>query len=710
MQNPLHGLNEQQQQVVQATHGPLLVLAGAGSGKTKALTHRIAYLLTQGIAAPHQIAAVTFTNKAAKEMKERIGRLLPSSDLLPSAVSTFHSLGVKLLREQVIYTARAKAFTIMDSSDSEKIVRTTLKEQNISLRDVSPRTMRQRISTAKNAGQTPQHILTHAENPSDELLGRSFARYEELLAKSNAYDFDDLLLEPVRLLDQHPEVRAMYQARWRFLSVDEYQDTNPIQDRLLRLLLGSEQNICVVGDDYQAIYSWRGANVDHILRFEQHYPNCQVIYLTQNYRSTPQILEAANVVIAHNTEQKHKELWTTNKTGNSVQLNTLASDRQEAGWVREQIQDHVREGGQLRDCAILYRTNAQSRLFEEEFLTHRMPYTIVGGFRFYDRREIKDALAFLYAWINPSARLPLERIASALLQRIGPKTIDRWENAAQQQGIPLRTYILQEATTKPQLRALAKAFRQAEGKEYEHVSDLLRDLLITSGYIDSLKSDPEGEEREQNIEELYTVASAYTDLETFLEDVALLSDLDTMEESSDRVTCMTLHASKGLEFPVVFVVGLEEGLLPHINSFDSQASMEEERRLLYVGMTRARQKLMITHAAQRYRAGEMTPQLPSRFLDHLPEQVERISHSSALSGLAFDNDASDDLHSFLLQATPAVVTSGEPVMTHVSAGEFVNHPQFGRGVVIDTTGQYITCVFERHGVKQVESSTVAPPL
>ncbi|MEX1112321.1 MAG: UvrD-helicase domain-containing protein [Candidatus Andersenbacteria bacterium] len=710
MQSPLEGLNEQQQQVVRATHGPVLVLAGAGSGKTKALTHRIAYLLQEKIASPREIMAVTFTNKAAREMRERVASLLPSPDLVPTACSTFHSLGVKFLREQVAHIPRSKTFTVLDSSDSEKLVRTALKEQGLNLREVTPRSMRQRISSAKNAGQTPEQIVAHADSPADELLGTSFRRYEELLAKSDAYDFDDLLISPVKVLQEQSEVRAMYQARWRFLSVDEYQDTNPIQERLLKLLLGPEQNICVVGDDYQAIYSWRGASVDHILRFEKDYPGCEVVYLTQNYRSTPHILNAANTVISFNTQQKHKELWTTAKGGNSVQLVTLASDRQEAAWVREKIESYIQEGGQLRDCAILYRTNAQSRILEEEFLTHRIPYTIVGGFRFYDRREIKDALAFLYLWVNPSARLPFDRIADALLHRVGPKTIDRWEIAAQQQNISLREHITREATTKPALRPLARAFTRAQDKEYEHVSDLLRVLLTESGYIDSLDQDPDGEERKQNIEELYTVASAYTHLDTFLEDVALLSDLDTMEESSDRVTCMTLHASKGLEFPTVFLVGLEEGLLPHINSFDSEANMEEERRLMYVGMTRARRHLAITHATQRYRAGEMTPQLPSRFLDHLPEQVERISHVPSASAFSFDTESASDLHSFITQATKPVVSSTEPVLSTVSTGEFVTHPQFGRGVVIDTAGERITCVFESHGVKQVESSTVVPPL
>lgn len=705
--NPLEGLNKQQQQAVLTTHGPVLILAGAGSGKTKALTHRIAHLVTQNIAAPHEILAVTFTNKAAREMQERIAQLLPSPTLIPRSVSTFHSLGVRFLREQAEHAPRSKTFTVLDASDSERLVRTALKEQGINLRDVTPRSMRHRISNAKNADQAPADVIATADSSADELFGTVFRRYEELLAKSDAYDFDDLLLVPVHVLEQQESVRNAYKQRWRFLSVDEYQDTNPIQDKLLRLIMNSEKNVCVVGDDYQAIYSWRGANVDHILQFEKHYPDCKVIYLTQNYRSTPQILQAANTVISHNIEQKHKELWTENKKGDNVQLLTFPSDRQEAAWVREQIEQHARNGNRLSDCVVLYRTNAQSRLFEEEFLTHRIPYTIVGGFRFYDRREIKDALAFLYLWVNPSARLPFERLCTTLLNRVGPKTIDKWEAAAEAKGISLREYISQESAHKPQLRPIAKAFTKASQKKYERVSDLLRDLLTTSGYIDSLDADPDGEERRQNIEELYNVASAYTHLDTFLEDVALLSDIDTLEETADRVTCMTLHASKGLEFPHVFLAGLEEGLLPHVNSFDTPSAMEEERRLMYVGMTRARHSLAITHATQRYRAGEMVPQLPSRFLDQLPEDITREDNSSFSSGFQPDQPSQfDGIDSFILSKPAA---SSEPVISPVVAGEFVTHSNFGRGVVIDVAGEQVTCVFEQHGVKQVPSSTVTPP-
>jgi DNA helicase II / ATP-dependent DNA helicase PcrA len=694
MSDILSSLNEQQQQVVQATHGPVLVLAGAGSGKTRALTHRIAYILQQKIASPHQILAVTFTNKAASEMKERVQQLMRSPEYTPASIGTFHSIGARMLREQAAFHPRSKTFVIVDAKDSERLVRQALKELDLSVREWNPRTLKHRISEAKNTLQSPDDIANASASPADEVLSRVFTRYEALLAKQDAYDFDDLLRVPTDILSRYDNVRTAYQQRWRFLSVDEYQDTNPLQEQLLTLLLGPEKNICVVGDDYQAIYSWRGANVDHILRFESRYPQCHVIYLTQNYRSTPHILEAANMVIAENTQQKHKKLWTGKREGDAVRVVAVPTDRHEARFVRTCIEDHLNRGGALKDCTILYRTNAQSRLFEEEFLTHRIPYTIIGGFRFYDRREVKDALAFLHFWVNPASRLGFDRLADALLSRVGPKTIDRWEKQATERHISLERFIVEESRQRPQLQPLAKAYtaaRQTFPNEEKHVSDLLRLLLTKSGYLDMLAREADGEERLENIEELLNVTSAYTSVETFLEDASLLSDIDTLEEVQDRVTCMTLHAAKGLEFPVVFLAGCEEGLLPHSNSIDKPASLEEERRLMYVGITRAQQLLTITHALQRFSAGEMQPQSPSRFLASLPDTVVR-------EGTNTQEQEHEGLHDFLFH-TSKTEPINEPIMLTVSQGEFVSHPRFGRGVVVDIQGGNVTCVFEGYGVK-----------
>ncbi len=684
----LTSLNKEQQEVVLAIHGPVLVLAGAGSGKTRALTHRIAYLIEQGLARPDQILAVTFTNKAAAEMRHRIEKLLGSASHTPRSVSTFHAMGARMLREQSGAHTRSRSFSILDMNDSEKLVRKALKDNDYSLKEWGTSAIRGMISKIKHDNiDTPSFI--NPQSPHEEVLAKIFPLYEKMLAEHDAYDFDDLLRIPLKMLREVPSVRAYYQSRWKFISVDEYQDTNAFQDETISLLLGSERNLCVVGDDYQSIYSWRGANVNHILQFEMRNPGCTTIFLTQNYRSTPDILESANSIIKHNVDQKHKTLWTARTQSNPVRLHTLPSDRAEAAWVTSQIQEHVHGTGRLKDCAILYRTNAQSRLMEEQFLTHRIPYTIVGGFRFYDRKEIKDALALLSFAFSPSSRIHFDRIASALLTRIGPKTIDRWEQSARDRGLPLGVYLAEEGD-RGNLRIILSALHQGSIGTYERVSDLLRFLLTKTGYLASLELLPDGKERVENVEELLNVAAAYTSPETFLEDTALLSDIDTLEEKTDRVTCMTLHASKGLEFPLIFIIGCEDGLIPHINSIHNASSLEEERRLLYVGITRAQDKLTITTSAYRFVGGEMTPQTPSRFLEDLPESVERFQENI----FAVQKESHDDISDFLFD---------EPTLVQPMSGSYVSHPRFGKGVIIGTSGEMLTCVFEGHGVKSVES-------
>lgn len=596
MLDPLDGLNDQQREIVQTTQGPLLVLAGAGSGKTRALTHRIAYLMQKRLASPHQILAVTFTNKAAGEMRARVQKLLAGSHSLPKAIGTFHAIGAQILREQHAATSRSQAFQILDEKDSLHLVKQALDRVGI------PREqalwVRHEISRAKNESRPPH----------DEDVGAAYEQYQKFLASHNAFDFDDLLQVPVHLFQKNPAVQAVYQHRWRYLSVDEYQDTNPIQVQFIELLLGPEKNLCVVGDDYQAIYSWRGASVDHILRFHERFSTAATLYLTQNYRSTPEVLESANAVIAANRAQKHKKLWTLRETQSKpVHLMAHPSDRSEAMWVKEKIHKHVAGGGNLSDCAVLYRTNAQSRVFEEEFLRAEIPYLIVGGFRFYERREIKDALALLQLSLNGNSPLALARIAQALWRGVGPKTLARWGEGV----IPRR----------PDVQKTLRVLRGAAQKSFPAVSDRLRYLVKQSGYEAWLAGRVDAEERQENLEELYNVASVYKDSSEFLQAVALLTDLDS-GKTSDRVMCLTLHAAKGLEFPVVFIVGCEEGLLPHVNSQENQAQLEEERRLLYVGMTRAKEQLSLSYAQSRYLHGSFRVSLPSRFLQTLPESVE----------------------------------------------------------------------------------------
>jgi len=622
MSKTLETLNEEQRKVVLATRGPVLVLAGAGSGKTRALTHRIAYLLEQQIARPEEILAVTFTNKAAKEMKQRVHDLLGGKWPTPRAISTFHALGVRILREQYQHGSRSKGFIVFDAQDSERLVRQVMQEQGISKKDWSPTALKHRISTAKNSWQSPSDIEARAGSLADEILARVWREYEKKIKQNDAYDFDDLLIYPVRLLQQVEEVRRFYSNLWRWLSVDEYQDTNPIQDELLRLLLGPEQNICAVGDDYQAIYSWRGANVDHILKFEKRFPGCTTVYLTQNYRSTPAILEGANLVIAENIQQKHKELWTEANSGQPVGVASLPSDHYESMFVRREIEQQVAQGGSLKDCVVLYRTNAQSRLFEEQFLTHRMPYTIVGGYRFYERREVKDALALLNFYVNPGSSLALARIAETMWKGVGRKTLEKWEKDRGDESFEV--LLEKEAGRRPAVRTFVKTVRMARERKFERTSDLLKFLVMKSGYAEWLKAQVDGDERWENVEELFNVASVHAEPAEFLSEVALLSDLDTMEGEQDRVTCMTLHAAKGLEFNNVWLVGCEEGLLPHNNSLLEQRLLEEERRLMYVGMTRAKKRLVLTWAAIRYLHGARTPQTPSRFLKALEDVLAPI--------------------------------------------------------------------------------------
>jgi DNA helicase II / ATP-dependent DNA helicase PcrA len=621
MRDIFKDLNEDQQQAVRATHGPVLVLAGAGSGKTRALTYRIAHLLRQKIAAPREILAVTFTNKAAGEMKDRVRHLVGGE--APPAIGTFHSIGARILREQARRIKRSAGFMICGADDGERLIRQAMEQLSISRKEFSPRQIRARISRAKNDRFGPAEVAADRTLQRAELLASVYQRYEELLERNDAYDFDDLLLVPLQLLEDYGDVRVAYQQRWRWLSVDEYQDTNMSQDQLLKLLAGREKNICAVGDDYQAIYSWRGARVDHILQFEKTFPDCKVIYLTRNYRSTPQIVEAAGAIIAANRRQKHKQLYTRNEAGAPVQLAVQPSSKHEAAWVRRFIEDHLASGGKRRDCAILYRTNAQSRQFEEEFLTYGVPYTIVGGFRFYERREVRDALAFLQFWVTGN-QLALHRIADALWRGVGPKTVGRWEETAAETGEPLANILGRESEHKPVLRAVVQAYQTARAARYAVVSDLLAHLLARSGYEKWLKIQPDGTERWENVAELLNVTAGYADVTEFLEEVALLTDIDTLAEEHDRVVCMTLHAAKGLEFPRVILAGLEDGLLPHMNSLDSRAQVEEERRLLYVGMTRAKEQLILSYAHTRFHNGSYVSQLPSRFLSALPDSVEFV--------------------------------------------------------------------------------------
>jgi len=703
MSKLLADLNDKQQEAVVATEGPVLILAGAGSGKTRALTYRLAYLIEQKIARPEELLAMTFTNKAAGEMKERVAKLVSGISRPPNSVGTFHGMGARIMREQAKFLPRSNSFTILDAGDSERIVRLALDQLNMDRKEYSPKSIKYKISEAKNKRWSPKDMLEAVHRPDEEAAAMTYARYEKILAQQDAYDFDDLLITPIALMEKYPQTREYYQRRWKYLSVDEYQDTNPPQDYLLQLLVGKENNICAVGDDYQAIYSWRGAKVDHILNFERKYPQTKVVYLTQNYRSTGGILQAANKVISANVKQMHKKLWTDASRGRPVRVVEMASGRGEAAWVRQKIEEAVSDGKRRRECVVVYRTNAQSRAFEEEFLTNNIPYTIVGGFRFYERREIKDALALLQWWVNPKSRLSVQRISDALWRGIGPKTIENWSRDAELRGMTIRDYLEANMSRWPQISRVMKIY--AGSQDPKQVAKLLEFLIKNSGYHDWLKKLVDGEERIENVDELLRVASGYDSVDQFLEDVALFTDIDTLESDHDRVTCMTLHAAKGLEYQRVYIVGCEEGLLPHSNSVNKTADIEEERRLLYVGMTRARVELNLCFARTRWTRGEVLPQMPSRFLDDLPDSVERIEVADTTANWSPKKtmDAGQAIDDFGLLTGE----DDEPVVVSVEEGDFVQHKSFGKGVVIGSSGKYVTCIFEGYGVKTFYGESLA---
>lgn len=708
MANSLVGLNEQQRKVVEAIYGPVLVLAGAGSGKTRALTHRIAHILQNKLSDPENILAVTFTNKAAAEMRERVAQLTGSQEKTPTAISTFHSLGAKILREQYRHLDRTAGFTILDSGDSERMVKQSLDSLGMSAKQWPPKQIRNKISRAKNDLLSPVDIEAGSGSYDDEVVAKVFSKYQRLLAQHDAYDFDDLIAEPIKLLDSAMDVRRVYQLRWQFVSVDEYQDTNPAQDALLKLLLNDDKNLCVVGDDYQAIYSWRGAKVDHILKFEKRYPNCTTIYLTQNYRSTPKIIEAANVIIAENKTQKHKELWTDIKKGSPVQVACLATDYDEAKLIGHAVENYISEGGNAEDIAVLYRTNAQSRLFEEYFVRHHIPYVIIGGIRFYERAEVKDALALLQLWVNPNNLLSLKRLTGVLARGVGPKTIDKLAEQARETGLAPAQLLRATGTLTDRQEAglapLKRALLAADELDPETARDILSTLVTVSGLVDHLKRLPDGDERLENIDELLSVAARHKDAGMFLEEAALMSDSDTAKKTDGgqgRVSCMTLHAAKGLEFKNVFVAGCEENLLPHRNSQLSEKDIEEERRLLYVGMTRARESLTLTYASLRSWHGETTPQLPSRFLESLPEGVERLVQPSySTAGMGSGSFTAGSSH-VPIRGNGENSAVKEAVYEEREVGDLIQHPIFGRGVVIEVQGSTVTCVFEGHGMKTI---------
>lgn len=608
----LKDLNSAQRDAVTTTEGPVLILAGAGSGKTKALTHRIAYLIEEKKFHPENILAVTFTNKASQEMIARIHKLLITNDYKLTTVlpwmGTFHSICVKILRREIDLIGYTRSFSIYDSEESLSAVKNAMDALNIDKKQYNPKTIRNFISGAKNEMISATAYLKYGRGYFGEIVHQVYTRYEKELKDANALDFDDLLLKTVELFLKDKNVLARYQNLFQYILIDEYQDTNHTQYKLVNLLAAKNQNICVVGDDFQAIYGFRGANFKNILDFEKDYPDAKVIKMEQNYRSTQNILSTAQHVIEKNTLRSKKTLWTENECGSLTTVYEGRNEIEEIEFVQMEIES-LRNMYSLNDFVVLYRTNAQSRVLEEIFLQHRIPYRLIGALRFYERREVKDILAYLKLIANEKDKVSLKRIMNVPTRGIGAKSVKEMnlENPKIKKFFEMLEFF----------RVEAKKLKTAE----------LIDLIINeTGYKNYiLDGTEEGESRWENIEELKSVATKSETLEQFLESVALASDIDKLDREAEAVTFMTLHNAKGLEYPIVFMVGLEEGLFPHANSLVDPMELEEERRLCYVGMTRARERLYLTYAQSRLLFGGLQYNQPSRFLSEVPEElIDRI--------------------------------------------------------------------------------------
>lgn len=632
-------LNPQQRRAVEATDGPLLIMAGAGSGKTRVLTHRIAYLIATRKAAPWSILAITFTNKAAREMQERVSALVgpQGGDIW---VSTFHSMCVRILRRDISRIGFTSNFTILDSGDQLSVIKNCMKEMNIDSKKFEPKAVQAAISNAKNELLTPEKFERKIGDYFDGIVAKVYSSYQRKLKANNSLDFDDLIMTTIELFQQVPEVLDFYQNKFQYLHVDEYQDTNRAQYMLCRMLADKYKRICVVGDSDQSIYRWRGADISNILDFEKDYPNATTILLEQNYRSTSNILNAANKVIANNTGRKPKNLWTDKGDGQKIRLYQADSEHEEGYFITGEIRKNVDKGRLFRDHAILYRTNAQSRVVEEILIKSDIPYQIVGGIKFYDRKEIKDILAYLRLISNPDDDISFARIVNVPKRGIGDTTVERLGAAAGQFGVSM--FAMLENVDSMEIGAKARNaladFRDMIENlyrmvDYLSVTELTEKMLEMSGYREELKRENtiESQARLENIDEFLSVTMDFEkrnedkSLVSFLTDLALIADIDSMNQDPEAgkqgVVLMTMHSAKGLEFPVVFIMGLEEGVFPHSRALMDNEELEEERRLAYVGITRAEEELFLTCARMRTLFGRTTANAPSRFLQELPQEL-----------------------------------------------------------------------------------------
>ncbi|OEH93391.1 DNA helicase PcrA [Bacillus solimangrovi] len=700
----LEGLNKEQKEAVKHTEGPLLIMAGAGSGKTRVLTHRVAYLMTEKQVAPWNILAITFTNKAAREMKDRISAIVgpPGEDIW---VSTFHSMCVRILRRDIDRIGVNRNFSILDSSDQLSVIKQILKDENIDPKKFTPRNLLGSISSAKNELITAEQFAKSAAGPYEDIVSRVFTAYEKQLKKNHALDFDDLIMSTIHLFKRVPEVLEFYQRKFQYIHVDEYQDTNKAQYLLVQMLAARLKNICVVGDSDQSIYRWRGADIANILSFEKDYENATVILLEQNYRSTKLILQAANDVIANNSNRKDKNLWTENTEGKKIVYYNGDDERDEAHFTAGKIKEMVESGKRkYSEIAILYRTNAQSRVIEEVFLKSNINYNIVGGTKFYDRKEIKDLLAYLRLVANPDDDISMRRIINVPKRGIGASTVDKIANYAIEQGLSMfnALYEIEQVGLSKRFVNTLTEFREqisnwTNMQEYLSVTELVEELLEKSGYRDMLKNEKtlEAQSRLENIDEFLSVTQNFEkvnedkSLVAFLTDLALIADIDSYDEDeveeNESVVLMTLHSAKGLEFPVVFLMGMEEGVFPHSRSLFEEDEMEEERRLAYVGITRAEQELYLTNAKVRTLFGKSNANPASRFIREIPTDL--------LEDLKLNQQPDSQSQPFSSRRTTPkraarpVQTSSGGDQIHWQPGDKARHKLWGVGTVVSVKGE-----------------------
>lgn len=713
------GLNKEQQEAVYATEGPLLILAGAGSGKTRVLTYRIAYLLTQGVS-PYEILAITFTNKAAKEMKERVEGLVGDT-AHRIWLSTFHSFCAKFLRFELdSFMGYSKNFSIYDSGDSQTVIKQAIKALNLDDKYYPVGAMQAQISDAKNRLQLAKDFRRNARDFYTQQVSKVYDYYEAELRKNNALDFDDLLLVAVKLLKENPSALEKYSHRFRYIMIDEYQDTNHAQYTLATLLASKWHNLCVVGDVDQSIYAWRGADIQNILDFEKDYPKAKLIKLEQNYRSTKTILEAANAVIDYNEGRPEKVLWTDKAEGAKIRHFEAQSEQEEGAFIgdttKKQKEIHNRSYG---DMAILYRTNAQSRVLEESMIKRGIPYTMVGGTKFYDRKEIKDILAYLRILMNPFDDICLQRIINVPKRSIGLTTVGKLQDFARSTNSSMFLALSQldqiptiKGKTKEKLEDfMGLIFTLVNEATELSVQGIIEAILDRTGYVVELENstDPQDQARLENIGELVSVAKEFMDtnpegtLQDFLEQVALVNDVDSFEQEESKVTLMTLHAAKGLEFPVVFLAGLEEGLFPHSRTLMNPEEVEEERRIAYVGITRAEEELYVSNAASRTVFGKTMSYLPSRFLKEIPQELveelrpKRTVKEELQSNVPFHQSVANR------PVTKPIIRN--PQVVDWAVGDTALHTKWGEGTVVDVVGEganvKLKIEFPTQGLRQI---------